>query len=233
MIKHIAIIAGGLATRLGPLATNTPKSMIEVAGKPFIAHQLALLRHRGFADVVLCVGYLGEKIEQYVGNGTKWGLNVKYSRDGNALLGTGGALQKALPLLPEAFFILYGDSYLNVRYKSISDAFETQKKFGLMTVYKNTIVSHANNVLFEDGKILKYDKVKPTAKMQHIDYGLNILTKKAFKAWQDMEWAFDLSDVFTRLITNGELAGFEVDKRFYEIGSVKGLEETERYLKGR
>src|SRR6266481_3446322 len=110
----IAVIAGGLATRMGDRARTTPKSMLVVAGEPFIAHQLRLFRREGLERVVLCVAHLGDQIEDFVGDGAKFGLSVNYSPDGETLMGTGGAVKKALPLLGDEFFITYGDSYLDI-----------------------------------------------------------------------------------------------------------------------
>src|SRR5271163_370338 len=112
----VAILAGGLATRMRPVTERIPKSMIEVAGRPFIEHQLELLQAENVKNVVLCVGHLGEMIQAHIGDGKRFGLSVSYSFDGERLLGTGGALRRALPLLGHDFFVLYGDSYLDISY---------------------------------------------------------------------------------------------------------------------
>jgi NDP-sugar pyrophosphorylase family protein len=108
----VAVLAGGLARRLGQLTETVPKSLLRVAGRPFIHWQLGLLAQQGVTEAVLCVGHLGEQIRAAVGDGTGFGITVRYSFDGRTLLGTGGALKRAEPMLGTAFFVLYGDSYL-------------------------------------------------------------------------------------------------------------------------
>ncbi len=224
------ILAGGMATRLYPKTLTIPKSLIKIAGKPFIHYQLTLLKKQGVNNIILCVSKFGDMIQEYVGDGSKWGLNVKYSYDGDTLLGTGGAVKKALPLLPDEFMVMYGDSYLNVDLKSIVKWFEHQGKQGLMTVYRNENRWGKSNVLFKNWQIMKYDKKNPTPEMKHIDYGISILKKEALNGWDGV---FDLSDVFVELIENGEMSGFEVFERFYEIGDFEGIKEFEKYLKNK
>ena len=229
MISHVVILTGGLATRLYPATLKIPKSLIEVAGKPFIFHQLALLKEQGVGNVILCVGKFGEMIQDYVGDGHEWGLKVQYTFDGETLLGTGGAIKKASPLLPEVFFVLYGDSYLDVDLKPILERFESEGKPSLMTVYHNNNKWDRSNILFKNGRIVKYDKKNVIPEMEHLDYGINILRKSVFNDWPDGT-PFDLSEVFTKFIEKGEVSAFEVFKRFYEIGSIQGIKETEEYL---
>src|SRR6187431_438884 len=130
----VAILAGGLATRLRPITETIPKALVEVAGVPFIARQLDYLRAQGIPRAVLCVSYRGEQIEAAIGDGRDFGLEVRYSYDGPKLLGTGGALKRALPLLGERFFILYGDSFLPVDFGAVEAAFRASGKPALMTV---------------------------------------------------------------------------------------------------
>jgi N-acetyl-alpha-D-muramate 1-phosphate uridylyltransferase len=224
----LAILAGGLATRLRPLTETVPKALLEVAGEPFISHQLRLLHTQGIEHVVLCVGYLGEMIQQVVGDGKKWGLNVSYSSDADKLLGTGGALKQALPLLGERFFVLYGDSYLNGDFAAAARAHELSGKRGLMTVLLNDDKWDRSNVLFRDGQIIRYDKVQ-RAEMRHIDWGLGILRAEAFDRYGAGD-VFDLASVYRQLLDSRQLAGYEVPERFYEIGSADGLRETEEYI---
>ena len=230
MMAPVAILAGGLATRLRPVTLNTPKSMLIVAGKPFIYHQLALLKSRGVEDVVLCLGNHGKLVEEYVSDGSAWGLNVKYSYDGATLLGTGGALMKALPLLPDEFFVLYGDSYLDIEMRPVLERFRSEGKPLLMTVYRNRGEADVSNILFKDGRIIRYDKKDPPADMEYIDYGLSVMKKSAFDGWPD-DAPSDLADLYVKLVEKGEAAGFEVSMRFYEIGSFQGIKETEKYIK--
>jgi NDP-sugar pyrophosphorylase family protein len=227
---QVAILAGGLATRLRPTTEKIPKALITVAGQPFLAHQLRLLQHAGIRKVMLCVGYRGEMIEQEFGDGRTFGMELKYSFDGPVLLGTGGALKKALPLLGHRFFVLYGDSYLPIDYTTPARAFVASGKLGLMTVFRNEGRWDRSNVWFQDGAIKSYSKKERTPEMRYIDYGLGILDSKALASWPDGT-AFDLADVYRDLISRSELAGFEVEHRFYEIGSPEGLAELDVMLR--
>jgi NDP-sugar pyrophosphorylase family protein len=223
----IAILAGGLGTRLGDLCRNKPKPLVEVAGAPFIHHQLRLLKKNGFNEVVILAGYLGELITESVGDGVQFGLKVSYSFDWPDLLGTGGALVKALPLLSDNFIVIYGDSYLNIDYLAVSQAFIDSKKPALMTVYHNEDNYDKSNVIFNNGKIELYDKKNPTPAMHHIDYGLGCLSASIFDG---LSGNFDLADVYSRLSRQGQLTGFLAKNRFYEIGSLSGLAEMAEFL---
>lgn len=226
----VAILAGGLATRLQPITEKIPKSLVPVAGEPFLAHQLRRLRAQGVTQAVLCVGHLGEMIEREFGDGREWGVKLSYSFDGPTLLGTGGALRQALPLLGDFFFVLYGDSYLPVEFAPIAAAWRESGQRGLMTVFRNEDAWDASNVWFEKGQIWRYDKRERVPQMQHIDYGLGVLTAAAFEDRRE-NTAFDLADVQRELVARGQLAGYEVFQRFYEIGSHSGLAELEALLR--
>lgn len=225
----VAILAGGLATRMRPMTYTRPKALIEVAGQPFIARQLAYLRDQGIRRVVLCVGYLGKQIQTVVGSGAAWELSVDYSFDGNTLLGTGGALYKALPLLGETFFVLYGDSFLPCDFSVIAADFLAQSKPALMTLLENHNVWDKSNVLYREGVILEYNKAHPRPDMTFIDYGLGLLSSSVFnRAVKDQ--ALDLAALYHQLSLEGKLAGKVIQERFYEIGSQKGLVEAEDYF---
>ena len=227
----VAILAGGLATRLGAVSKVTPKALMAVAGKPFIEHQLALLRRDGVRNVVICAGHLGTVIRDHLGDGARFGLAVAYSFDGEKLLGTGGALRRALPLLGGTFFVLYGDSYLDIDLARVLAAFRASGKPGLMTVFANAGRWDTSNVHFDGGRVLRYDKRNPSLDMRFIDYGLGILTAPVLAAHRPDE-VFDLADVYSGLSAAGELAGYEAERRFYEIGTPAGLAETDAFLKG-
>jgi NDP-sugar pyrophosphorylase family protein len=207
----IAILAGGLATRLRPVTETIPKSMVPISGRPFLEHQVEYLRRQGLRRIVVCAGHLGEQIQHYFGN------TLEYSFDGDKPLGTAGALRKALPLLGKEFFVIYGDSYLPTNFAEVSYKFASSGASAQMTVFRN----HEPNVWFEGGKILAYDKVSPKPQMQHIDYGLSMFRAEAFNAVR----GGDLATVFTDLAVAEKLTGFEVSERFYEIGSPAGLAE--------
>lgn len=225
----VAILAGGLATRLRPMTEKIPKALVEVAGQPFLVHQLRLLREAGIRKVVLCVGHRGEMIEREFQDGTQLGVALSYSHDGPELLGTGGALKKALPLLGKNFLVLYGDSYLAIDYAEPARAFLASGKLGLMTVFRNEGRWDTSNVSFADGIIRSYDKKQQTPEMRYIDYGLGVLSAEALSSWPDNK-ALDLADVYRDLIARNELAGHEVTQRFYEIGSPEGLTELDAML---
>lgn len=224
----LAVIAGGLASRMWPLTTTIPKSMLQVAGEPFIAKQLRLFHREGIERVVLCLGHLGEQIQDFVGDGDRFGLSVTCSYDGPCRLGTGGALQKALPHLGDEFLVIYGDSYLDIPFAPVVTEFRACGSPALMTVLHNSNRWDTSNVEFVSGHILDYSK-DPTPRMAHIDYGLAALSATAFVAAPE-KLEFDLSELYRGLLRQGLLAGYQVDQRFYEIGSAQGLAETEAYL---
>ena len=228
MTTVVAILAGGLATRLRPITETIPKALVEIAGKPFVFHQLAWLQRQGVTKVVLCVGHLGEMICDVVAH-EQFEMTIDYSHDGQTLLGTGGALRKALPKLGETFFVLYGDSYLTCSLHDVGNAYKQSTLPALMTVCKNDGKWDRSNVLYEAGRILRYDKRNPLLTMRHIDYGLNVLSASPLRNWNASD-NFDLSDLLTQLSDLGQLAGYEVSERFYEIGSHQGLLETKHFL---
>jgi len=238
----VVILAGGLATRLRPITEKIPKSLVPVVGKPFLAHQLELLRSRGIRRAVLCIGYLGEMIQRDFGDGKDFGVQLDYSFDsprpsvatagGPKLLGTGGAVKRALPLLGREFFVLYGDSYLPVEYQPIAEFFHSSGKMGCMTVYRNEGKYDTSNVVFAGGEIKVYDKKVKLPEMHHIDYGLSLFKAAAFDSYAS-DQPFDLAEVMSQLVREKQLAGFEVHERFYEIGSPAGLAELESLLQSK
>jgi MurNAc alpha-1-phosphate uridylyltransferase len=229
MTLPVAILAGGPAKRLRPLTKHIPKALLDVQGEPFIAHQLRLLSAHGIKRVILCASYLGEMIQEAVGDGKHFGVQVEFSFDGPRLLGTAGAIKKALHLLGQAFFILYGDSYLPCDYQRIQTAFEESGRPALMTVFHNDGRRERSNVEFTGGQILAYDKQNQTPRMHYIDYGLGVFNRAAFEIVPS-EQPFDLAILYQNLLYRGELAVYEVEERFYEIGSFAGLEEMRHYI---
>ena len=224
----VAILAGGLATRLRPITEKIPKSLDQDAGRPFLAHQLEMLHARGVRHAVLCIGYLGEMIQKDFGS-EAFGITLDYSFDGPKLLGTGGAIKRALPKLGPEFFILYGDSYLPIEYAPIVSTFRQSGKAGLMTVYRNEGKYDTSNVVYRDGEIAVYDKKIRLPEMRHIDYGLSLFKSTVFDRY-GADQIFDLAEVMARLVQDKQLAGYEVRERFYEIGSPAGLAELESLL---
>jgi NDP-sugar pyrophosphorylase family protein len=225
----IAILAGGLATRLRPITESIPKALVEIAGEPFLAHQLRLLRAAGYEHVVLCVGHLGEMVRDFAGDGAAFGLHIDYSFDGPRLLGTAGALVRAMPLLGDRFSVIYGDSYLPCDYAAAERTFEESGLSGLMTVYRNEGQWDASNVEFDGSRVVRYDKANRTPAMKHIDYGLGVLRRDAF-AGVPPDRLYDLAAVYQDLVRRGELAAWESPDRFYEIGSREGIADLTEFL---
>lgn len=223
----VVILCGGLATRMRPLTTDLPKSLIPIRGEPFILHQLRLLKQQGITNVLLCVGFLGEMIEALMDDTAALDMQVTYAYEGEQLLGTGGALVNAYQQLPERFFMLYGDSYLPCDFAAVQNAFMASQKAGLMTVYHNQDRFDSSNVVFKNGEIKIYDKVNKVAQMHYIDYGLSCFNRAVFENYTKGS-VIDLADIYSKLIRQNQLAGFEVKERFYEIGSFAGKAEFEK-----
>jgi NDP-sugar pyrophosphorylase family protein len=225
----VAILAGGLATRLRPVTDTIPKALVEVAGRPFAEYQIEWLKDQGVSRIVFLVAHLGGMIQDALGDGRRWKLSIEYVFDGPDPLGTGGALKRAQPRLGEAFVVLYGDSLLDCDLAAIEDEFVRSRRAGLMTVFRNDNRWDSSNVLYENGQVRRYDKRSRTTDMRHIDYGLGILAARALAPFST-DRPFDLSDVYQRLSADGDLAAFEATNRFYEIGSPEGLDDTRTFL---
>jgi NDP-sugar pyrophosphorylase family protein len=225
----VALLAGGLATRLRPITTALPKALVEVAGRPFIDHQLELLARNGVQRAVLCIGHLGEQIERHLGT-SAYGIELAYSHDGRAPLGTGGAIRGALPLLGDVFWVLYGDSYLEFDYAAALERFASSGVLGLMTVLRNQGRWDTSNVVFRDDRLLRYSKRERSPDMSHIDFGAALLRREAAERLPAHQPS-DLADLYSQLVERGEMIAFEVHHRFFEIGSHQGLAETDAYLR--
>lgn len=232
----VALLAGGLATRLRPITETIPKALVDIDGRPFIDHQLDLLRRNGVRRVVMCLGYLGQMVEQHCGDGTRYGMELRYSYDGERLMGTGGAIRRAADkgLLgdgpDDVLWVMYGDSYMDIDYPAVLGAFErAPDALGLMTVLRNENRWDTSNVVFRDGKLLRYEKKNRTPEMNYIDYGVALLRKAAVDRIPT-DRAFDLAELYTSLVNEGRMVGYEVFNRFYEIGTPPALEEARRYL---
>jgi NDP-sugar pyrophosphorylase family protein len=228
---QMVVLCGGMATRIFPVTEKIPKSLLPINGKPFIKYQLDLLNDNGFTDVVLCVGYLGREIELIIKNKYK-DINIQYSYDGDTYLGTAGAIRKALYFLNDSFFVMYGDSYLNVEYDKIQKKFAESNKLSMITVFKNNDLYDKSNVLFEDEKVKLYSKEEPTPDMQYIDYGLSIYDQEAFFYVKDGEKQ-DLSKLMKIMISQGMMDAYEIptEQRFYEVGSFQGIKDFSEYVR--
>ncbi len=225
----IAVLAGGLATRMRPLTEQLPKALLKVAGEPFVAHQLRLFARESITNVKLLVGHCWEQIALFVGNGSRFGVNVDYIVDGPRLLGTGGAVRRAIDRLGPEFLVTYCDSWLDAPYAPVVEAFHASGRPALMCVFRNENRWDASNVQFENGVIRCYSKKFRLPAMHHIDWGLGMLKASAV-ATRPMDEPWDLAELYEELSTSERLAGYEMTRRFYEIGSFEGLAETNRLL---
>jgi N-acetyl-alpha-D-muramate 1-phosphate uridylyltransferase len=235
-VIQVAILVGGKATRMGELTADLPKFLLEVGGRAFADRQLSWLASAQVDRVVLCVGHLGDQIRDFVGDGSRWGLAVDYVNDGPTLLGTGGALRRALEVgvLAPAFAVLYGDSYLTADLPEVWRDFEVRRPDALMCTYPNRGRWDASNARVSDGWVVRYQKGlddPAAAGLDQIDYGLSVLDRDRVVAEIPSGRPFDLADLYTRLATDGRLAAHEVGERFYEVGSPAGLAELEAALR--
>ena len=230
------ILAGGLGTRMKPMTDRLPKSLIPVAGQPFAHYQLDWLARQGVRRVVFSLGHLGDMIRHFVGNGGRWGLEITCVDEGDRPRGTAGAVRLAIDsgVMDEGFFVLYGDSYLPIELAPVWRASDLGRH-PLMTVYRNDGRWDESNVVYRDGRVDFYEKGPDAAALgpHHIDYGLSVLTRGAVVEQVPAGATADLGQVFQRLSQDGELLGFEVFERFYEIGSAQGLVDFEAYLAAR
>jgi NDP-sugar pyrophosphorylase family protein len=226
----LAILAGGLATRLRPLTDNVPKSMLEINGKPFIYWQLKVLAKSGVTKVVLCTSHKSDLIENYVKTGEEFGVDVTYSHDGEVQLGTGGAVKKALPKLGNKFMVLYGDSFLPMDYFAAEKAYLQGGFENMMTIYNNKLELDQSNIHFLKGKIVEYEKNTKKKNFKYIDYGLNFFSQSAFSGFERNTF-FDISEVIRKLVEKQNLGGYEVYNRFYEVGSLRGINHLIEFLR--
>jgi MurNAc alpha-1-phosphate uridylyltransferase len=227
---QVAILAGGLATRLGPLTQNVPKSLLMVKNKPFLQYQLERLREHGIADVVLCTGHLGHQIQDHFGDGSRFGVNLVYSHEEKPL-GTAGALRLAKDKLQDPFFTIYGDSYLSLDFADILKYFDSRDRLALMTVYRNADLYDRSNTVVRGQLVEKYSKREKTQGMVYIDYGANLFRKRVLDLVSEGQFC-SLEDLFGQLVERKELLAYEIKERFYEIGSPQGLAEFREYVEG-
>ena len=224
---QVVILAGGIATRLRPLTETIAKSMLLVSGKPFLEHQISLLRSHGIIDIVLCVGYLSHMIMDYFEDGSRFGVRLVYSQEGEPLLGTGGAVRNAAALLKEDFAVTYGDSYLMIDY---ADLFHTFRRSGLpatMVVYRNEDRWDRSNVMIDSGKVAFYSKSERPPNTIYIDAGVTVFRKDALRLLPP-ENPVGLDRLLHDLTNRQLLGAYESKQRFYEIGSFSGLQELQQ-----
>ena len=225
-----AILAGGLATRLGELTKHQPKSMLPIMGKSFLEYQLALLASEGITNIVLCIGHLGEQIVETIGTGKKFGVNIRYSYEAEPL-GTAGALRNAEALLEDPFISLYGDSFVSLDFNGFVSSFTSKSKLAMMSVYKNYDKYDRSNTEIRGNLVTRYSKNVRTSSTIYIDYGVNIFRREALRLIP-RDHFYSLEDLFIRLIERQQLMAYQVKDRFFEIGSLQGLREFEEYMAG-
>ena len=229
---QVVVLMGGLGTRLKNITKECPKSLADVAGRPFFDYQLELLIAWGFRKFVFLIGYRAEMIEEHYGDGSRYGISIQYSHDGEKLLGTGGAVRHAAGLLEDDFLLMYGDSFMDIDYAETLYRYERGKAAGaraLMTVLRNGNRFDKSNVAMDHDRIALYDKHNPTPEMDHIDYGVCMYEKSLFESHGEDE-AFDIADIQHELSLSGQMVAQRVTKRFYEIGSPESLAEFSRYV---
>lgn len=223
------ILAGGLGTRLRPITDRIPKPMIRVHGKPFLEYQLELLVRQGIMSVVLCVGHLGYMVKEHFGDGTRFGVHIRYREEGERLLGTAGALKRAESLLDDEFFLIYGDSYLLLDYAAVMAYFRRHDRLALMVIYRNEDRYEPSNVAAADGFVQWYDKEKRLPETVFINYGVSVLRKKALR-YVPPRRVYSQEELYQRLIQERQLLAYETYQRFYEVGSQHGLAEFSRFI---
>jgi NDP-sugar pyrophosphorylase family protein len=232
-LPPIAVLAGGLATRLRPISLARPKAMALVNGEPFCRVQLRQLRAQGFTDVTMLIGVMGDQIRAEVGDGSRFGLRVRYLEDGPEPLGTGGAVARAMPRLGSRFFVTYGDTFLRYDPQQVVAALDRTGAVAAMVVLRNDDRWDRSNVVVEGDYVVQYSKAAADrSRMRWIDYGATLFSAEAF-ADSGEAGGFDLGALLERLSAEGRLAAHEVHERFYEIGTPAALAETEQFLQDR
>lgn len=226
---QVAILAGGMGTRLRPMTEKIPKPMVEAAGKPFLEHEISLLKQGGILDYVLCVGYRGEQVEEYFGDGRRWGVRVRYSYDGEELMGAAGALKRAEPLLHDRFFVTYGDAYLRADYRRMMAAFVASGSLAMMAVLHNKNRYGNSDLDVRAGRVVRYDKKAGGKGLEWVNFGVSAMRKRALD-FIPKGRACGEEEFYGKLIERGELRAYPVRNRFYEIGTPKSLAEFERFF---
>ncbi|MHB8536619.1 MAG: sugar phosphate nucleotidyltransferase [Candidatus Dormibacteria bacterium] len=229
------VLAGGVGSRMRPITVDLPKALITVCGRPFIDLQLQRLAEAGVHDVVLSIGYLGALLRAHVGDGSQLGITVRYIDEGDRPLGTGGAVRLAVDdgAVNDAFFVLYGDSYLEVDFEAVEQAWRASRCPALMTVVRNDNRWGPSNVEYRRGLVRRYDKWHADDSMHWADYGLLVFTPATVRQHIAPLTVIDLASSLQTLSLSGNLAGLLVRRRFYEIGSPDGLRDLETHLRSR
>ena len=232
-INQAVILTGGRGERLRPLTDNIPKPMVLVAGKPFLEHLIVLLKENGIKKFLFLAGYLGNKIEEYFEDGSKWGIKIDYSFE-KEFLGTGGALRLARNKLERNFFLLFGDSYLPIDYKKMADEFMQSKKKAALAVYDNSDDTDVplNIMLHRTKKIVAvYNKRKNNpASFNYCDAGVIAIDRQVVGLIEGKTAISFEESIYPCLITEEELGYYIAENRFYDIGTIERLKIFERYI---
>ncbi len=223
------ILAGGLGTRLRPLTENIPKPMVQVAGKPFLDYELRFLLKNGFQKFLICAGYKSKVIEDYFHGGDALKISISYSKEPDQLLGAAGALKNATSLLEPEFMVTYGDSFLRMDYAQFIDDFHSLGKLGTMAVLENHNQFGKSDLKVQNGLVTKYDKSGTDPELTWINFGATLLQKIALEYIPEGR-AVGEEEFYGKLIKRNELAAFPTFDRFYEIGTVSGLREFQKFL---
>jgi MurNAc alpha-1-phosphate uridylyltransferase len=226
------VLAGGLATRLGARTQHLPKALLPIAGRPFLAWQLEVLARSGFGNVLLCIAHFAAQIREFLGDGAAFGVTVAYSEDGPSLLGTGGALRRALNLLEPTFLVTYGDSYLPFDYSApLRDLEAHPDALGTMSVFRNDGAWDQSNSCVQGDQVVRYAKGSDEPSLRFIDYGALALRRSVI-AERESERPFSLESIQSELARSGKLRAYEARERFFEIGSEAGIRDLEAKLGG-
>jgi histidinol-phosphate phosphatase family protein len=227
----VVVLAGGHGTRVRHLTgPELPKALLPVDGRPFIDFKLASLAALGATDVVLLVGHGGNQLRDHVGTGAVFGLRVTYVDEGDDLLGTGGAIARALPQLADPFWVTYGDTLLEVPMADVERTLEDGDALGVMTTFENRDRWERSNVSIAGGFVTAHEKGAPPGVYQWIDYGMLLLRKTAFGGYQP-RWKFDLGDLVRSLVRQRRLAAFPVHERFHDVGTEEAWRETDAWAR--
>jgi len=225
-MKQAVIISGGFGTRLYPITKKVPKILVEISGKPFIDYLIPLCKKNGIEEIVFCVGHLWEQVRDYVGDGKKFGIKAYYSVE-DKKLDTGGAIKKALPYLDKEFLVTYGDSFLDIDWQDVANAFKKSPAKGIMSVYENNWRLVPSTIIIDkEGYIKEFNKENPRPEMTHMEYGINIFSKDIID--KIPKEVFPLGDYFNYLAKDSNLLSYPTTRMFYDIGTPEGIKKFQK-----
>ena len=228
-VIQAVILAGGVGTRLRPLTYTTPKPMVLVNNRPYLEYLIELLKQNGISEIVLLLGYLHDKIVDYFGDGSSFGINIKYSI-GDVSFETGKRIKHAEDLIQDQFLLMYCDNYWPLDLKSLMAFHKKKQTAATVTVYTNKDGITRNNIYVnENGYVVKYDKLREAIELNGVEIGFFILDKKVLELMPDDNFSFQ-KVVVPQLIEKRQLSGYLTDHRYYSIGSIERISKTEKFL---